>query len=286
MSVFEGTIYTAGEDSFLASLIDTAGGEPITGDAASTAIAMEDLVAADPELILLGRRDLRPTITARERGGSPGMGGHDGRGRGDRVVVVTEDIVITRPGPRIVDGLEALARGIHPDAFADASPMRPEVAPGHSPVGPALTRAALVLGGGVACCSRRSSSRWPGQLADRGGRRAARFSAHRLFGLGATTWAARAGDDRDRPPPATRPRRDGGRGRSCMRRHGVPGDPPQPDGRSVHHRHGGRRELWAPRSGSWCRFSPGPGPRRRQRLAGPRAVQILAFAGGSGPCWS
>jgi hypothetical protein len=28
-----------------------------------------------------------------------------------------EDLVITRPGPRIVDGLEALARAIHPGAF-------------------------------------------------------------------------------------------------------------------------------------------------------------------------
>jgi hypothetical protein len=27
------------------------------------------------------------------------------------------DPVITRPGPRIVDGLEALARAIHPDRF-------------------------------------------------------------------------------------------------------------------------------------------------------------------------
>ena len=36
-----------------------------------------------------------------------------------RVVAVTDDVVITRPGPRIVDGLEALARAIHPDAFAN-----------------------------------------------------------------------------------------------------------------------------------------------------------------------
>ncbi|MEJ7802971.1 MAG: ABC transporter substrate-binding protein, partial [Candidatus Limnocylindria bacterium] len=38
VSVFEGTIYTAGERSFLASLIETAGGEPVTGDALSTSI--------------------------------------------------------------------------------------------------------------------------------------------------------------------------------------------------------------------------------------------------------
>ena len=33
------------------------------------------------------------------------------------VVPYLEDIVTTRPGPRIVDGLEALARAIHPDLF-------------------------------------------------------------------------------------------------------------------------------------------------------------------------
>ena len=48
VGVFQGTIYTAGADSFLASLISIAGGDPITGDAASTAIQLEDLVAADP----------------------------------------------------------------------------------------------------------------------------------------------------------------------------------------------------------------------------------------------
>ena len=67
VGVFEGTIYTAGADSFLASLIDTAGGEPVTGDALSTSIEIEDLVAADPELILLGGRDLRRDDHARER---------------------------------------------------------------------------------------------------------------------------------------------------------------------------------------------------------------------------
>jgi ABC-type Fe3+-hydroxamate transport system substrate-binding protein len=34
-----------------------------------------------------------------------------------RIEVMEEDPVITRPGPRIVDGLEALALAIHPDAF-------------------------------------------------------------------------------------------------------------------------------------------------------------------------
>lgn len=116
VGVFEGAIYTAGEDSFLAGLIDTAGGEPITGDPLSTAIALEDLVAADPELILLGDAAYDPTVTPESVAARPGWEGMTAVTSG-RVEVVEEDPVITRPGPRIVDGLEALARHIHPDAF-------------------------------------------------------------------------------------------------------------------------------------------------------------------------
>jgi cobalamin transport system substrate-binding protein len=118
VGVFEGTIYTAGEGSFLASLIDTAGGEPIAGDALSTSIEIEDLVAADPELILLGDATYDETITPASVAARPGWNAMSAIAD-ERVLVVTEDVVITRPGPRIVDGLEALARAIHPDAFAD-----------------------------------------------------------------------------------------------------------------------------------------------------------------------
>jgi len=118
VSVFEGVIYTAGEGSFLADLIGTAGGDAITGDALSTSIEIEDLVAADPEVILLGDATYDDTITPESVAARPGWETMTAVAD-DRVVVVREDVVITRPGPRIVEGLEALARAIHPDAFAD-----------------------------------------------------------------------------------------------------------------------------------------------------------------------
>lgn len=116
VSLFEGTIYTAGADSFLASLIEGAGGDPITGDAKTTAIALEDLVTADPEVIVLGDAAYDPSITARAVGKRQGWMGMTAVKDG-RVIPLPEDILITRPGPRIVDGLEALARAIHPEAF-------------------------------------------------------------------------------------------------------------------------------------------------------------------------
>ena len=114
VSLFSGSIYTAGEGSFLAALIEAAGGDPILGDPTTTAIQLEDLVEADPELILLGDAAYDASITAESVAQRQGWGGMTAVVEG-RVIPMPEDILITRPGPRIVDGLEALARAIHPE---------------------------------------------------------------------------------------------------------------------------------------------------------------------------
>lgn len=115
VGVFENTIYTAGDASFLASLIDLAGGDPITGDATGT-IALEAVIAADPELIVLGDASYDDTITPESVAARPGWAEMTAVREGD-VIVFGDDLVVTRPGPRIVVGLAALARIIHPDAF-------------------------------------------------------------------------------------------------------------------------------------------------------------------------
>ncbi|MEX0710124.1 MAG: ABC transporter substrate-binding protein [Chloroflexota bacterium] len=116
VGLFEGTIYTAGEGSFLASLISLAGGEPVTGDPLSTSLQLEDLVAADPELILLGDAAYDRSVTAASVAARPGWDGLAAVQSG-QIVPILDDLVVTRPGPRIVDGLEALASAIHPERF-------------------------------------------------------------------------------------------------------------------------------------------------------------------------
>ncbi len=116
----EGTTYTAGDGSFLAALLDLAGATPLTGDAQG-AIGPEDLVAADPELILLGTASYDPSLAdpeaALETVGSRAGWAELRAVQDGAVIPYLDDIVTTRPGPRIVDGLEALARAIHPDRF-------------------------------------------------------------------------------------------------------------------------------------------------------------------------
>jgi iron complex transport system substrate-binding protein len=116
----EGLTYTAGDGSFLASLLELAGAEPVTGDPQGL-LPPEELVAADPELILLGTASYDPALsdpqtalrTVAERAAWSDLRAV----RDGNVVPYRDDVVTTRPGPRIVEGLEALARAIHPDRF-------------------------------------------------------------------------------------------------------------------------------------------------------------------------
>ena len=105
-----GGIFTPPADSIYGEMFLLAGAEPISGDA-SYSISLEELVAADPEVILLGDAAYGATAEAvAERPGWKGMTAvKDGR------IYPIDDILVTRPGPRLVEGLEALVRAIHPE---------------------------------------------------------------------------------------------------------------------------------------------------------------------------
>lgn len=104
------TIYTAPADSVYAEMLKLAGADPITTDA-SYVISLEKLVAADPEVILLG--DGTYGVTAEQVAARPGWSTMTAVTTG--AIRPVDDIVVTRPGPRLVVGLRALIAAIHPD---------------------------------------------------------------------------------------------------------------------------------------------------------------------------
>lgn len=122
-------IYTAADDSFLAEMIELAGGAPITtGSTTNFEIPLETLVTADPELILLGDAAYGTTADAvKARNGWAVMTAVK-----SGAIVAVDDVVISRPGPRLVDGLRALALAIHPDAAVPAPQPPASVAPAAS----------------------------------------------------------------------------------------------------------------------------------------------------------
>ncbi len=107
--------YTAGPGTFVDLLIDRAGGYNI-GHALTSQwaqISLEQVVADNPQVIILG--DAAYGVTPESVKQRPGWSGIAAV-QNDRVYTF-DDNLVSRPGPRLVDGLEALAKLLHPDLF-------------------------------------------------------------------------------------------------------------------------------------------------------------------------
>lgn len=118
----EPEIYAPAPDSFLADMIVRAGGDPITtADPVIWSIPLEELVVADPEVIVLGDANYGtcPAAVAAR----PGWDGMTAVVNGD--VRPVDDVPITRPGPRLAQGLASLARAIHPELELTGYPADP-----------------------------------------------------------------------------------------------------------------------------------------------------------------
>jgi iron complex transport system substrate-binding protein len=113
-------VFGIADDSVYAELIRLAGAEPVTtGSATNWEMSTEALVAADPQVILLG--DAAYGTTAEQVAARPGWSVLTAVK--DGAIRPVDDIVVTRPGPRLVEGLGVLVGAIHPDAVV------PSVAP-------------------------------------------------------------------------------------------------------------------------------------------------------------
>ncbi len=112
--------WAAGPAGFYGSLIELAGGANIFADLGTTAaqVSTEQVVARDPEVILLGDTTvpLNPQTPemVKERPGWEGITAV----RQDAILPVKADL-LARPGPRLVDGLEMLAKLLHPELFEE-----------------------------------------------------------------------------------------------------------------------------------------------------------------------
>jgi iron complex transport system substrate-binding protein len=118
-----GALYGPADDSFLAEMIRLAGGDPITsGSPDKFDIPAERLIRADPEVILLG--DAAYGMTADQVRARPGW--KTITAVKDGAIKPIDDIVVTRPGPRIVEGLRALAAALHPElSLPSLEPVAP-----------------------------------------------------------------------------------------------------------------------------------------------------------------
>ncbi len=107
--------FTPGKGTFYSAIIAAAGGLNLGEelDAQWAQIGLETLLVRDPQFILLG--DALWGVTAESVAARSGWDQLTAVKEG-RVLPV-DDNLLSRPGPRQVDGLEVLARLIHPELF-------------------------------------------------------------------------------------------------------------------------------------------------------------------------
>src|SRR5207249_10568376 len=107
-------LYTIGRDAYLTDLVRRAGGVSVTADVpgAFPRFSDEAALAARPEAIILpsgGSMGSANSAIAAPLKNSPAA-------LNKRVYKINDDH-LSRPGPRLVDGLEEMARALHPEAF-------------------------------------------------------------------------------------------------------------------------------------------------------------------------
>jgi len=107
-------LYTIGRESYLTDLVRRAGGISVTADVpgAFPRFSDEAALAARPEAIIMstaGSMGEANSTVASSLKNSPAV-------LNNRVYKIDGDH-LSRPGPRLVDGLEEMARALHPEAF-------------------------------------------------------------------------------------------------------------------------------------------------------------------------
>lgn len=106
--------WTAGKGTFITQLIDRAGGYNIASDIEGyPQLSLEQVVAADPAFIILG--DARYGVTPESIAQRPGW--ENLSAVKNNQIFPFDDNLVSRPGPRLVDALEELAKLLRPELF-------------------------------------------------------------------------------------------------------------------------------------------------------------------------
>ena len=108
-------LYVAGPRNFIDSMITISGGVNVAADAAVKfpKLTPEQVVARDPEVIILA--DARFGATPEQVRARPGWSVISAV-RHNAIYPIDDDLV-SRPGPRLVQGFEAYVRLVHPELF-------------------------------------------------------------------------------------------------------------------------------------------------------------------------
>ncbi len=112
IEIAQDPLFTAGRNTLLDELVTRAGGVNVVQAQGWVPYSPEEVVKADPDVYLATKGSMSNPEDLAKRPGFKGLSAVKA-GR----VVILDDNLVSRPGPRIVSGLEDIARALHPEAF-------------------------------------------------------------------------------------------------------------------------------------------------------------------------
>lgn len=105
-------LYTAGPGTFINDLIDQAGGENVVTQEGYVAYSLEQLLKDDPDVYLATKGSMSDPADIEKRPGYSALSAVKAKR-----VFVLDDNLVSRPGPRCIQGIRQIAEALHPDAF-------------------------------------------------------------------------------------------------------------------------------------------------------------------------
>ncbi|MBW9150749.1 ABC transporter substrate-binding protein [Clostridium estertheticum] len=103
--------FTAGKDTFIGNMIDMAGGENVAKDVVGWKYSVEKLVEKNPDVLICSK------LYDSKKGIEATSGYKDLKAVKSGKLLQVDENIIARQGPRLADGLEAIAKLIHPELF-------------------------------------------------------------------------------------------------------------------------------------------------------------------------
>ncbi len=112
LEIAQDPLFTAGPGTLLDDLISAAGGTNVVMESGYVGYSLEQLLADDPQVYMATKGSMSEPSAIDSRAGYNALASVKA-GR----VYVLDDNLVSRPGPRIVEGVRQIAEALHPDAF-------------------------------------------------------------------------------------------------------------------------------------------------------------------------
>lgn len=112
LEIAQDPLFTVGSGTLLDELIQYAGGENVVTESGYVPYSVEQLLAANPSVYLATKGSMSNPSDITGRPGYENLAAvADGK------VFLLDDNLVSRPGPRVVEGIRQIAEALHPDAF-------------------------------------------------------------------------------------------------------------------------------------------------------------------------